>query len=178
MKALFFDRDGVLNDLISRDGGWYSPRSLEEFCVSDSAAFVVNGFRSQGFTIFVVTNQPDISRGILQPKLLQQFHSRLVEQLGPLEFLVCPHTVEENCGCRKPKPDLITKACSDYMIDVSVSWLIGDQISDLIAGNNAGLNSLLLHSPATPASLRQFPGQKIDFEVFSLVNALTLISGF
>ena len=176
VKALFLDRDGVLNSLVSRDGGWFSPQSIEDFQVSKGAGLVLHGFRNLGFSIFVVTNQPDISRGSLQQETLLRFHQLLIEELGPLEFFTCSHTSEANCDCRKPKSGLITSACTQYSIDIPTSWLIGDQVSDIIAGRAAGLKTVLLYSPATPASIRQFPNEKADLEVYSLEDAFTLIS--
>jgi len=176
VKALFLDRDGILNSLVSRDGGWFSPRSIEDFQVSKGADLVLRGFRNLGFSIFVVTNQPDISRGTLQQETLLHFHQLLIEELGPLEFFICWHTSEANCDCRKPKSGLITAACSQYSIDIPTSLLIGDQVSDIIAGRAAGLKTVLLYSPATPTSIRQFPNEKADLEVYSLEDAFTLIS--
>ena len=175
MKALFIDRDGILNKLVSRDGGWFSPRSLEEFCVSEDAVAVLNDFRNQNFTVFVITNQPDMARRLLQPETLLKFHSFLDEQLGPLEFLVCPHTAEVNCDCRKPRPGLIIEACSRYNIDISASWLIGDQASDIIAGRDAGLKTVLVYSQATLSSLQKFPDSKSDYETLSLADAAHFI---
>jgi len=175
MKALFIDRDGVLNKLVPRDGGWFSPRSIEEFCVSEDALGALNDFRNHNFTIFVITNQPDLSRRLLRPETLLRFHSILVEQLGPLEFLVCPHTAEMDCGCRKPKPGLIIETCSRYNIDISASWLIGDQASDILAGRDAGLKTVIIHSQATPASLQKFPNSKSDYETASLANATQIV---
>ena len=177
MKALFLDRDGVLNNLVSRDGGWFSPRSMDEFYVSEDAVTVLDDFRRQDFTVFVITNQPDISRGLLQPEILSKFHCFLDAQLGPLEFLVCPHIAEANCDCRKPKHGLITETYSRFNINISASWLIGDQVSDIIAGRDAGLKTVLLHSPATLASLQRFPHIKSDYETFSLIDAYEFISG-
>ena len=175
MRAIFIDRDGVLNGLVSRDGGWFSPRFVEEFHITDDAVAALSDFRHHDFQIFVITNQPDISRGLLEPETLLNFHSILDEHLGPIEFLVCPHTAEMNCDCRKPKTGLIIDACSRYKVDISTSWLIGDQASDIIAGRDAGLKTVLIHSQATLTSRQKYPYIKSDCETLSLAEASRFI---
>ncbi len=147
-RAVFFDRDGVLVRALVREGKAYSPRSLEEFDMVPEAAAAVAEIKSAGFELFIVTNQPDISRGKLKAEVLESLHASLLRELGGAamirEIRVCPHDDHEGCKCRKPAPGMLTDLAQRYEIDLGRSFMVGDREVDLLAGEAAGCRTILI----------------------------------
>jgi len=143
-RAVFLDRDGVLNRALVRNRKPYAPRHLGEFRLLPGAADAVRELKSVGFLIIVVTNQPDVGHGLTTPQTLAAMHARLSERLLLDAILVCPHRQDAGCACRKPKPGMIHQANTDWGIDVSRSYLVGDRSTDIVAGRAAGLYTVFL----------------------------------
>ena len=143
-RAVFLDRDGVINRALVRDRKPYAPRHLGEFRLLPGAADAVAQLRSVGFLIIVVTNQPDVGHGLTSPQALAAMHARLSERLGVDAILVCPHRQDAGCACRKPKPGMMHQAQTDWDIDVRRSYLVGDRSNDIVAGRAAGLYTVFL----------------------------------
>jgi D-glycero-D-manno-heptose 1,7-bisphosphate phosphatase len=141
-KAIFLDRDGVINKLVSRDGGWYSPRNTADFVLEDGICEFASSVKAIGFEIVIVTNQPDISRGFLDWRTLSEMHQLVKERLEVLDILVCPHQELDNCLCRKPKPGMIDHALKKHEIDRHQSFLVGDQERDLVAARVSGVTPI------------------------------------
>jgi D-glycero-D-manno-heptose 1,7-bisphosphate phosphatase len=137
-RAVFFDRDGILNEAIVRAGRPYSPRTMAEFRVLDEARAACRLLGAFGFKLLCVTNQPDIARGDIDPALVDAFHGVLRDALSLCDVLVCPHDDADNCPCRKPKPGLLLASASKYNVDLSDSFVIGDRWRDIAAGRAAG----------------------------------------
>jgi len=148
-KAIFLDRDGVIVDdpinLIREDLIRVLPGVPQALAVLKSA----------GFRLIVVSNQPVVARGLVDPAevhRIQGLIQRKLIRLGapPLDgFYFCPHHPDANlpqyridCDCRKPKPGLILQAARDFRIDLSGSFLVGDRITDVLAGKQAGLRTV------------------------------------
>jgi D-glycero-D-manno-heptose 1,7-bisphosphate phosphatase len=91
-----------------------------------------------------VTNQPDIGRKLLSPAVLSLMHAKLQAVLPITHIYVCPHSDEDNCLCRKPKPGLIFQAAAEHHIDCENSYLVGDRWSDIEAGRQAGCKTLFI----------------------------------
>lgn len=149
-KAVFFDRDGVLNvdtDYI---------KVLDEIKLYNEAANIIAYCRKQGFKTFIVTNQPIIARGFLsenqliklhqefQLMLLNQNHNALIDKI-----YYCPHhpngdiiKYKKSCECRKPKPGMLLNAAREFDINLKASYMIGDRFSDIIAGYLAGCKTI------------------------------------
>ena len=172
-RVIFLDRDGVINKLLNRDGGWYSPRRIEDFHLREDIGHFCSEMRSLGFDLIVVTNQPDISRQLVSWSTLNRMHAVIRDQLSPIEIVVCPHTKDDNCSCRKPKSGMIDFACIKHDIDRNSSVLIGDQESDLGAGKAARVRSFLFdagevsHSAIT--TLDEFRPRSFD-EITSAIQ--------
>lgn len=133
-RAVFLDRDGVINKLVHRPGkGLKSPAAFKELELLPRVTEAVEILKKVGFKVVVVSNQPDLSRGIIKRKELDKMTEKLKE-IGIDEAYYCPHTAEENCTCRKPKPNLLIKACDDLNIDLEKSYMIGDKMTDIQAG--------------------------------------------
>lgn len=152
-RAVFFDRDGVLNRVVMRvgEGGAPaivgSPRHIAEFELAEGAAEVVGRLRGAGFLVFVVTNQPDLARGLLEPAELEAMSSRLREEVGVDEVVVCPHDDRDGCGCRKPKPGMLEELASRWGVALDSSYMVGDSWRDMEAGRAAGCRTVLVRWP-------------------------------
>jgi len=144
-KAVFFDRDGVLNHLVRRDDSFYSPQKFEDFHIVDEAKEVVNLIKEMGFLTIVVSNQPDISRGKLKQSELDQMTDKLFDTLGIDDVFYCTHDDGNDIGCRKPAPGLFIMAHGKYNIDLNKSFMIGDTWKDVEAAKNAGISMILIN---------------------------------
>jgi len=143
-RAVFLDRDGVINEVVNRDGRPASPRHLEEFRIVEGAAESTGRFKELGFIVIVVTNQPDIARGLAQAEVIEQMHDRIRRELPVDDVRICPHDDGDRCHCRKPLPGMLTDAARDLDIDLTRSFLIGDGAKDIEAGKKAGCTTILL----------------------------------
>ncbi len=145
-RAAFLDRDGVLNKPILQCGGVRSPRRLEEFELLPGTARAVATLRRAGLLVIVVTNQPDVARGLLEPAELERIHRRCREVAAVDAIYACCHDDPESCLCRKPKPGLLLQAARDWGIALTASYLVGDSWKDIEAGAAAGCRTLLVDS--------------------------------
>ena len=143
-RAVFFDRDGVLNELVFRNGGFYSPQSFAQFKIMDSPGLVINKLKKKGFLCIVVSNQPDISRENLKKIELDKMTKVLKNFLIIDDVLYCMHDDIDNCSCRKPLPGLLIKAAKKWEIDLKKSFMIGDSLKDYDAAKNAKVDFILL----------------------------------
>ncbi len=143
-KAVFFDRDGVLNHLIERDSSFYSPQKFEDFKLIIGANKVVEEVKRLGYLTIVVSNQPDITRKKLKQSDLDQMTELLFNELRIDDAFYCTHDDHNDEGCRKPKPGLFHLAQSKYNINFSNSIMVGDTWKDVEAARSAGVRMLLL----------------------------------
>lgn len=143
-KAVFFDRDGVLNKLVEREGGLYSPRDVKRFDLFPDNSKVISSVKSKGYLSIVVSNQPDVSRGLLKNSDLDKMTNILFDSLQVDDVFYCLHDDPDEEGCRKPAPGLILKAQKKWDIELKKSLMIGDTEKDLKAAKNAGVRFLLL----------------------------------
>ena len=106
-RGVFLDRDGVINEVVFRNGKPASPRTMEEFEFSPSVHESLQRLSSVGLRLFVVTNQPDVARRLISLSVLQQMNNRILTTLPITRVLVCPHDDADACDCRKPKPGML-----------------------------------------------------------------------
>lgn len=137
-RAVFLDRDGVINQAVVRDGKPYPPSGVDELKLVAGAAEALRDLKQAGFLLIVVTNQPDIARGTRDRAAVEIIHQALSEALPLDDFFVCPHDDGDHCDCRKPRPGLLLRAAEKYEIDMSGSFMIGDRWRDVDAGTSAG----------------------------------------
>ena len=153
-KAIFLDRDGTINKYV----GFL--RNIDDFELLDGVAEAIKKINSNGYLAIVVTNQPVIARGEVAFEQLEEIHNKMETLLGNegayLDAIYfCPHhphkgyegeipELKIDCECRKPKPGMLLKAAEDFNIDLSRSWMIGDDDNDVIAGKAAGCRSIKL----------------------------------
>jgi D-glycero-D-manno-heptose 1,7-bisphosphate phosphatase len=138
LKAVFLDRDGVLNRAMIRDGKPYPPASLDELEILPDVPRGLAALKECGFQLLVVTNQPDVARGTQQRLVVENMHAKLRASLPLDDFFVCYHDDKDACECRKPKPGLLLQAAAVYRLDLASCFLIGDRWRDIEAGYAAG----------------------------------------
>jgi D-glycero-D-manno-heptose 1,7-bisphosphate phosphatase len=143
-KAVFLDRDGVLNVATVRDGRPYPPAALDQLQIYPDAAEALARLKRAGYRLIVVTNQPDVARGTQSRAAVEAMNSALGESLPVDEFLVCWHDDGEGCDCRKPKPGLVLAAAAAHQIDLRQSFLVGDRWRDIDCGAAAGVRTVLI----------------------------------
>ena len=141
-KAIFLDRDGVIN--LKRDD---YVKSISEFVFLPNVHSFIKKLCDMGFLIIVVTNQSVVNRGLISNNKLNEIHEYMLRELNKQackinKIYFCPHRPDENCNCRKPRTGLIMKAIEEFKVDISRSWLIGDSNSDIEAANSVGLKSI------------------------------------
>lgn len=143
-KAVFLDRDGVLNRSIVRDGTPHPPGGLDELAIYPDAAGALRRLKEAGYLLIVVTNQPDIARGTETRAAVDEINAALGAALPIDEFVVCPHDNADNCACRKPKPGMVLEAAARHAVDLGRSFLIGDRWRDIDCGANAGVRTVFI----------------------------------
>lgn len=139
--AVFLDRDGVINRSIVRDGRPHPPERLTDLEVLPGVPDALARLKSAGFALIVVTNQPDVARGIQTADAVQTMNAFLAAMLPLDEIRVCSHDDQDGCACRKPKPGLLTRP-PHYDLDRSV--MVGDRWRDIEAGRRAGCRAAVL----------------------------------
>ena len=143
-KAVFLDRDGVINKAIIKDGKPLSPNSLNELEILPGVRQSITKLKKLNFVCLVVTNQPNVARKKIDKNSVIQMNNYLKNEIPLDDIFVCYHDDKDNCDCRKPKPGLIMRAAKDMNIDLNLSWMVGDMTSDIEAANRAGIRSILL----------------------------------
>ena len=146
-RAVFLDRDGVINEVLFRGGNNtkpIAPWKIEEFKLIQNINRPLNNISKMGFKLFIVTNQPDVAKGILKPSVLEKMNDIILNALPIDEIMVCKHIDSDYCECRKPKPGMIKTLAQKWKIDVQSSFLIGDNWKDIESGKAAGCSTILI----------------------------------
>jgi D-glycero-D-manno-heptose 1,7-bisphosphate phosphatase len=143
-RAVFLDRDGVLNKSIVLDGKPFPPKSILEVDIPDGVKEGLEQLKNLGFLLIVVTNQPDVARGTTTIQSVKNINNYLTQQLALDDIYCCFHDSGNNCNCRKPKPGMIYDAVKKWDIDLAGSFLIGDRWKDIETGKNAGVKTILI----------------------------------
>ena len=167
-RAVFLDRDGVLNEPIMRNGKAFAPLSMEQFRLVDGAVTAVKRLRAADLLCIVVTNQPEIASGELSGATLEAMHRHLKEQLEIEDIFVCVHGSNEGCACHKPRPGMIHQAANLWGIDLRSSFLVGDRWRDIDAGRAVGCYTILIDRAYSQCF-------SADAQVGSLAEAVDLI---
>ncbi|HEY8547880.1 MAG TPA: HAD family hydrolase [Acidimicrobiales bacterium] len=171
-RAVFLDRDGVLNRAFVRDGRPHPPARVDDLEVLPGVAAAVERLREAGFATVVVTNQPDIARGTATRAGVDAIHRALRSVVPVDDVLVCPHDDADGCGCRKPRPGLLVEAARRRGLDLAASVMVGDRWRDVEAGRRAGCRTVFVdrgYDEPRPAGS--------DAEVPDLPAAVTWILG-
>lgn len=145
-RAVFLDRDGVLNRGVTRDGRPWAPFSLSELEILPGVAEALASLRAAGFQLVIVTNQPDVARGFVTKAAVDTIHEYMRQHLALDEIRVCFHDDADGCACRKPKPGMIYAAAVEREIALARSFMIGDRWRDIGAGKAAGCRTILVNA--------------------------------
>lgn len=157
IPALFLDRDGVI---IENRPDYV--RAWSDVSIYPQALASLRRIYSTEYKIFIVTNQSVIGRGIISQSAAEKINWQLVNEIesagGRVDGVyMCPHTPEDNCLCRKPQSGMILKAVAENSLDLGNSILVGDAISDIIAGQTAGVGKNILVKTGRGASQLELP---------------------
>lgn len=170
VRAVFLDRDGVINANLERNGKPVAPTNLAEFRILPGAPEAARRLKDAGFLLVVVTNQPDVATGRTAKATMEAMHAEICRLMPIDDFMICFHTDADSCSCRKPKPGLILEATEKHGIEIKSSYIVGDRWRDILAGQAAGCRTIFVDhgyvqdQPAAP-----------DQTVKSLAEAATLI---
>ena len=170
--GVFLDRDGVIVRSIIRNRKPYAVRNLKAFRILPGVQQAISQLKQAGFLLIVVTNQPDIGKGLISEKVMNKMNDILLKKLKIDDIKLCPHKKEDKCVCRKPKPRLIVRAAKEYNIDLSKSYMIGDRLSDMIAGQKAGCKCIFIDRGYEETKRINI---EIDLKTTSLPAAVRLI---
>lgn len=169
-KAIFLDRDGVINRATVRDGKPYPPDSVAEFEFLPGVVEAINSLSRAGWLIVVVTNQPDVRTGKQKKNVVEAMHAEIRKEVEVDDIFSCFHVDEDECSCRKPKPGMILAAAQKWSVNMEQSYMIGDRWRDIEAGKRAGCKAILVRS-----DYREKKAEAPDAIVESLLEASEFI---
>ena len=195
-KAIFLDRDGVINEIIYHHdiGVIDSPFTPGQFHLRDGVAQAIREINGSGFLAIVATNQPGIAKGHFDEHVLNLITEKMVNDLALGgahldDIYTCLHHPKGNgngkgdpryimdCTCRKPKPGLLLEAARKHRVNLAASYMIGDSITDIQAGTSAGCTTFLIgHLKCDLCRIMEKSGVKPDFIVPSLLEAVRIIN--
>jgi D-glycero-D-manno-heptose 1,7-bisphosphate phosphatase len=169
-KAVFLDRDGVINRAVVRQGKPYPPSDLSELVIPPDVRPVLKQLKTCGFLLIVVTNQPDVARGSQTREKVEEINGFLRRELPLEDVLTCYHDTGDGCLCRKPLPGLILQGAERHQIDLQASFLIGDRWKDIEAGRRAGCRTIFIDY-----QYNEKKPDRPDYRIFSLTESLSII---
>jgi D-glycero-D-manno-heptose 1,7-bisphosphate phosphatase len=170
-KAVFLDRDGVINQVAVWGGKPYAPRKAEDFVILPGVEDAIVRIRALGYLVLVVTNQPDINNKQVNLAEVNAMHDRL-SHLPIEKIYVCPHSQHEGCLCRKPHPGMLLQARDEFNIDLSRSYMVGDRQSDMQASKSAGCKSVFIDKNYSETKM-----VKYNFVCYDLPEVSQLLAG-
>jgi D-glycero-D-manno-heptose 1,7-bisphosphate phosphatase len=143
-RAVFLDRDGVLNEALVLNGKPLPPANIAQLRILPQAPAALAQLKAAGFLLICVTNQPDVARGTQSREVVASINTRLMEELPLDDILVCFHDTADGCDCRKPAPGLLKQAAARHRVDLTASFMVGDRWRDTGAGHLAGCRTVFI----------------------------------
>lgn len=143
-RAVFLDRDGVINEVTFRDGVSRPPADVREFSFLPGVKEASRELVEAGFVLFVITNQPDVARGMQTRERVEEMNGLVARELPVCKIFTCFHDDRDECDCRKPRPGMITKAAEEWGLVLKESYVVGDRWSDVEAGRAAGCKTVFI----------------------------------
>jgi D-glycero-D-manno-heptose 1,7-bisphosphate phosphatase len=143
-RAVFLDRDGVINRAEMRNGKPHPPMSLSALEILPGVPKALRVLREAGWLLIVITNQPDVARGITPLAIVESIHKNLLTKLPLDEIRTCYHDDNDRCDCRKPHPGALLSAATHHRIDLCASFMVGDRWRDIEAGESAGCKTIFI----------------------------------
>jgi len=171
-RAVFLDRDGVINRALEHDHKPFAPARLDEFKILPEVPEACRRLKQAGFLLVVATNQPDVGRGTLKQEAVEIIHAEMCRRLPLDRVEVCYHSGKDpsECDCRKPKPGMLLRAARELNINLARSWMVGDRWRDVDCGHVAGCRTVFVDR-GYAEELKQQP----DFRVKNLLEAAEII---
>jgi D-glycero-D-manno-heptose 1,7-bisphosphate phosphatase len=172
LQAVFLDRDGVLSRAIVRGGRPFPPRRLAELELLPGVPESCRTLKQAGFKLVMVTNQPDVARGLVTAEEIALMNSRVAAQLELDLVRVCPHDEGDGCACRKPRPGMLVSAAEELGVALPGSVMVGDRWRDVESGQRAGCWTVFIDQGYAERQPEQF-----DLRVSSLAESVEWILG-
>ena len=146
-KAVFLDRDGVINEVLSKRVKFVNTH--KDFYLLPGVGEAIRQINQMGYLVFVVTNQGGIGKGYMTENDLREIHEKMHNDVSSYGATIdgvtfCPHAPEAGCSCRKPHPKMIIQLAQKHSIDLSESYMVGDRKADILAGEYAGTKTVLV----------------------------------
>lgn len=172
MKAIFLDRDGTINAGIPK---YERVDSIDKVEILPNVIQGLSELAKLDYLFFFVTNQAGIAEGLITLEDFSEINNEVLKQVSSsaieiTETYICPHGTGSDCNCQKPKPKLLLDAAEKYDIDLSKSWMIGDRLTDIHTGINAGVKTILVQT----GSIAEAP--EATFAAKDLLEAAQYIS--
>lgn len=169
-KAVFLDRDGVINDHVRY------VNTPDDLILFPGVGKAIKRLNDAGYKVFVVTNQGGVGLGFMQEEHLHAVHDKLERELkrdGAVldEIAYCPHKPKAGCACRKPEAKMILDLASNHQVDLAQSYMVGDRETDVLAGQKAGVTTIYIGPP----DAKDDAVVKADHRAPTLVDAVELI---
>ena len=171
-RAVFLDRDGVINRAIVRNGKPYPPADLLTLEILPGVSDAMQLLHQAGWLLIVVTNQPDVARGTTTKANVEAINAHLQKYLPIDEFRTCYHDSGDGCDCRKPMPGALQSAADAHGIELASSYMVGDRWRDTEAGVRAGCKTIFLDY-----GYDEKQPEKFNYCVRSLAEAADIILG-
>ena len=171
-RAVFLDRDGVINRAEVRSGKPYPPANLSKLEILPGVANALALLKEAGYLLIVVTNQPDVARGVTPRNVVEEIHHYLTAHLPIDEWQTCFHDDVDRCDCRKPHPGALLASAKKHRIELSQSYMVGDRWRDIEAGQRAGCKTIFIDY-----HYNEKQPDNVDFRADSLSEAAKFILG-
>lgn len=168
-RAVFLDRDGVINRAIIKEGKPYPPSNLYEVEILPGVKEAIQFLKQAGFFLIVVSNQPDVARGITSKEAVEEINHFLAHSLPIDKFIMC-YEDSDLSECRKPRPGMLLAGAKEFNIDLETSFMVGDRWRDVDAGIAAGCKTIFIDYGYDEKQPVRF-----DFSVKSLIEATRII---
>lgn len=180
VKAVFLDRDDTLN----LDPGYLGdPKKVQLY---EGVPEGLSLLKKNGFKLIVVSNQSGVARGLIKEENVEAVNNKINELLSKKnvqidDFYYCPYhpkfNTQNECKCRKPSPELVLRAAKDHKIDLNLSYFVGDKISDVECGNNAGIKTVIITNSLKVDEINRLndPKKKPNFVALNFLDACDFI---
>ncbi len=141
LKGFIFDRDGIVNKLINETGKLRPPRKISELAINNEIILFSKYLREKGYKLFIISNQPDVKRGVLSINDLNKINQKISETIY-FDDIICE--VDDDEAKKKPSPYMVKQVINENNLDISNTWLFGDRWVDILSAKKAGIRSVLL----------------------------------
>jgi D-glycero-D-manno-heptose 1,7-bisphosphate phosphatase len=169
-KAVFLDRDGVLNRAVVKDGRPYPPASVDEVEILSGVTEALQRLKDAGFVLIVVSNQPDVGRGATLKATVEEINDYLAKRMPIDRFIMCYHDGGDGCDCRKPSPGMLFAGAQEFDVELSSSYMVGDRWRDVEAGISAGCKTIFIDYGYNEKQPKSF-----DYKVSLFLEAVNII---